>query len=360
MSRKMFSVYFSVLLVIFSSSWGVANEKKPEFRLTYSNYFPPTHKMAILGQEFCQEIEKQSEGRVKITYYPGGTMTKAEKVFDGVVMGVSDIGMSNLAYTRGRFPVMEALDLPLGNPSGWVSTHLANDFYQKFKPEEFEKVHVLYFHSCGPNIIYTTEKQVQKLEDLKGLVIRGTGRIADTVSALGATASPISMPEAYEALSKGVISGVMGPMEMLKGFRTADVTKFATNCWQVGNVYTFYVTMNKKKWENLPEDIKQVFNTVSTQWIEKHAVGWNEIDKIGKNYFEGLGGTVLALSKDEIGRWKAAVEPTVTQYVKEMKEQGFDAGIIQQHIEYIHTQLPYWIQKQNDAGERSPYMEEVK
>ena len=219
-------------------------------------------------------------------------------------MGLSDIGMSNLAYTRGRFPEMEALDLPFGNPSGWVSTHVANEFYNTFKPKEFDKVHVLYFTSSGPNIVYTRSKKVEKLEDLKGLAIRGTGRIADTVEALGATARPISMPEAYEALSKGVIEGVMGPMEMLKGFRTADVTKYAANCWQVGNVYTFYVVMNKHKFDRFPDDIKQIFNEVSSEWIEKHSLAWNEIDKIGKTYFEGKGGEVISLSDSEVARWK--------------------------------------------------------
>ena len=357
MNRRIFSVILGVLLVFSAYSLAMAKNKKPQFKLTYSNYFPPTHKMAILGQEFCKEIEKQSEGRVKIIYYPGGTITKAPKVFDGVTMGLSDIGMSNLAYTRGRFPVMEALDLPFGNPSGWVSTNLANDFYRKFKPKEFDKVHVLYFHSCGPNIIYTSKKQVKTLEDLKGLTIRGTGRIADTVEALGATARPISMPEAYEALSRGVIEGVMGPMEMLKGWRTADVTKFATNCWQVGNVYTFYVVMNKNKWNSFPNDIKQIFETVSNQWIEKHAVGWNNIDKVGKDYFEEKGGTVLALSKNELNRWKALVEPVIDQYIKDMEVQGFNAKTIQRNIEFIRSQMANWIEKQNAAGIISPYME---
>ena len=208
MNRRLVSLTLTLILVLFCSSLGFA---KAKYRLTYSNYFPPTHKNAILGQEFCDTIEKQTNGLVKITYYPGGTITKAPKVFDGVVMGLSDIGMTNLAYTRGRFPVMEALDLPFGTPSGWVATKLANDFYNTFTPKEFDKVHILYFHSCGPNIIYTRSKKVEKLEDLKGLAIRGTGRIADTVTALGATARPISMPEAYEALSKGRYRRGYGP-----------------------------------------------------------------------------------------------------------------------------------------------------
>src|SRR4030042_5870765 len=105
-------------------------------KLTYSNFFPPTHLNSILAQQWCDEIKAQTKGVVEITYYPGGTLTPAAKIYDGVVTGISDIGMSALSYTVGRFPACEAVDLPHGYPNGWVATQIANDFYKKFKPKE--------------------------------------------------------------------------------------------------------------------------------------------------------------------------------------------------------------------------------
>jgi len=43
--------------------------------------------------------------------------------------------MSVLAYTMGRFPATELVDLPHGYPSGWVATKVANDYYNEFEPE---------------------------------------------------------------------------------------------------------------------------------------------------------------------------------------------------------------------------------
>jgi TRAP-type C4-dicarboxylate transport system substrate-binding protein len=83
-------------------------------------------------------------GNGKVTVLPGGTLTKANQCYDGVVKGISDIGMSCFAYTRGRFPVMEALDLPLGYPDGMTATRVANTFYETFKPAELNDVKVLY------------------------------------------------------------------------------------------------------------------------------------------------------------------------------------------------------------------------
>ncbi|MFH1115026.1 MAG: TRAP transporter substrate-binding protein [Pseudomonadota bacterium] len=326
-----------------------------EIKLTYNNYFPPTHRMAQLGAEFSKEIEKRTNGKVKIAYYAGGTLMKAPQVFDGVAKGVADIGMSNLSYTRGRFPEMEICDLPFGCPSGWVSTQMVDKFYREAKPKGFEKVQPLYFHACGPNIIYTASVPVKALSDMKGLTIRGTGRIADTVEALGATSHPIAMPEAYEALSRNVISGVMGPMEMLKGWRTGEVAKFATNCWEVGNVYTFYVVMNKAKYDKLPPDVKKVFDEVSAEWVQRHAVAWNEIDEEGKEFFASKGGKVINLSKDEAAKWIEAVQPVIQGYEKDMVSKGMKADTVKERVALIRKTVKDLTQAQKEKGIKSPY-----
>ncbi|HOD72737.1 MAG TPA: C4-dicarboxylate ABC transporter substrate-binding protein, partial [Deltaproteobacteria bacterium] len=80
--------------------------------LSYSIFFPPAHAQCKAGEDWAREIEKRTSGRVKINTFPGGTLTSAGECYDGVVKGISDIGMSCFAYTRGRFPVMEAVDLP--------------------------------------------------------------------------------------------------------------------------------------------------------------------------------------------------------------------------------------------------------
>ena len=86
-------------------------------KLKYSNYLPPTHPLTVLQGDFCKEVEKRTSGRVVITYYPGGTLATAPKMIDGVENRVSDIGLSHIGYTRGRFPVTETLELPMGYSS---------------------------------------------------------------------------------------------------------------------------------------------------------------------------------------------------------------------------------------------------
>jgi TRAP-type C4-dicarboxylate transport system substrate-binding protein len=310
-----------------------------------------------MSEAWCKEIETRTNGEVKFTYYAGGQLLKAPQVFDGVVNGIADIGFSNLAYTRGIFPEMEMCDLPLGMPSGWVSTYVANAFFEKYKPKEFDKVKVLYFSACGPNLISTTTKPVKTLADLKGQTLRATGRIADTATALGATSRPMEIGETYEAVNRSVVSGVMLPLETMKTFRLGELLKYCTADWQVGNVYTFYAVMNKDKWKALPDNVKKVIDEVNAEWVEKMAQGWNNIDREGTEYFKSKGGSIIQLSDEEAGIWKKAVEPVIEAYYKEMSQKGLTVDALKARAEFIYQTRDAKMKEQQAKGILMPYAE---
>ena len=319
--------------------------EEPTIELTYSNFFPPTHLHSVLADKFCQEINQRSNGRVEITHYPGGTLTPAPQVYDGVVEGISDIGMSVLAYTMGRFPATELVDMPHGYPNGWVATNVANDFYKEFKPEEFDDVHVLYFHAHGPGVVFTTDKPVRKMEDLQGLVLRSTGVGAKIIEALGAEGYGASQGEAYELMSKGTIDGSLTPREVLKGWNQAEVVKYVTACYDIGYTANMFVVMNKDKWNSLPEDIQDIFTEVSEEWIEKHGKVWTYYDKVGIDYFLTFEGReLIELSPDEMTRWVEATSPLIDQYISEKTDLGlpaadYEAYLLQQ-TEYLAGMSP--------------------
>ncbi len=119
-------------------------------KLSYSIFFPPTHVQCIAATNWASEIQKRTGGRVQITIYPAGSLTKADQCYEGVIKGISDLGMSCFAYTRGRFPLLEGLDLPLGYPNGVTATRIANAMVEKYQPAELADVKVLYVHAHGP------------------------------------------------------------------------------------------------------------------------------------------------------------------------------------------------------------------
>lgn len=354
MKRKMFCLVCMVLFVFGIIATSYAQQGQP-IKLKYSIYFAVTHSNSVLAAEYCKEIQKRTNGRVDIAFYAGGTLTTATKIFQGVVSGISDIGMSNISYNRGRFPALETLDLPLGFPSGYVDTHVVNDFNDKFKPKELEKVHVLYLHACGPNVLYTVKKPVRTLEDAKGLKLGCRGRIADIASALGATPVGTDIADYYEGMTRGVIDGAFNPMNTLRDWKLGEIVKYATTPWKVGSMYTFYVVMNKDKWNSLPEDIKKIFNEVSAEWTERTALSWNQIEINGAKFLEEHGGQIISLSDQEVMKWQRALEPLIASATKDLVSQGYKKNDVDEYLTFVKERINYWKGKEKEKGIKTPY-----
>jgi TRAP-type C4-dicarboxylate transport system substrate-binding protein len=319
--------------------------------LKFCNYFPVPAQQSKICEEFIKDLEARSGGQLKIRFFPGGTLLSAPKIYDGVVEGIADIGFTNIGYTFGRFRMTEVLDLPLGFPNAWVANHVANDFYREFKPKEWDKIHMLSMHTSPVNVVLSATKPVNKMEDLKGMTLRGLGFIAEVVSALGGTPRPIPMPESYEAVQKRVIDGLMIPMETLRAFRLAEVTKYATECWPIGQVYTFYLIMNKDTWNKLPPNIQKIFNEYPFE--EKLANMWNGVDIDGKSLGMKVGLKFIELSGEEITKWKRAVEPVLDTYVKKMVASGYKEKETRELINYTRMRIEYWMKKQKESGVKS-------
>ena len=291
------------------------------YKLTYSIFFPPMHVQAKTGMEWAAEVEKRSGGRIQIAVHPGGTLTKADQCWQGVLGGISDLGMSCFAYTPGRFPLLEALDLPLGWPDGLTATRVATALAAKYNPAEIQGAKILYIHAHGPGIL-ATKKPVRALEDLKNMKIRGTGLSAGIATALGATAVGMPQPETYDALQKGVVEGTFCPIETLKGWKQGEVIEFVTDTKAIGYTTAMFVAMNQKSWDALPADLQQILTDVSAEFVDKHGNAWNQADAEGLEFVQGLNREIIALSADEEARWKAAVEPIVAKYLAQTAEKG--------------------------------------
>jgi len=299
-------------------------------KLAYATFFPSTNSQAQLGDAWAREIKKRTNAKVEITYLPGWPGLKGDEIYEGTLIGATDIGMSAFAYNQGRFPAMEAIDLPMGYSSASVATSVINDFCKKFRPQELDDVKILYLHAQGPGLLHS-RKPVYKLEDLKGMRIRCTGFAAKMVRALGA--EPVVKPQGYTyaLLQDRYVSATWSPMEVLKGWKQAEVIKYTMECYCVGYTSGFYVAMNLKKWKSLPPDVQKVFEEVSAEWIAKHATAWDDSDKEGRKFSLSLGNKIIPLSKEEGARWDKAVRPVVDEYIERAGDRGLPGK------EYVKT-----------------------
>jgi len=327
-------LFFTVASMIFcgaffvSTAIFVAPARAETYNFTYSTFFPPTHIQTKVPEAWAKEIETLSKGQIKIKIFTGGSLTPAPQIYDGVVKGISDFGLSVFAYSPGRFPVISAVDNPFGYPNAFVATRVINELNRKFKPKELSDVHICYLFAHGPGLLHTVSKPVHKLEDVKGLKIRSTGTSQLIVRAMGGTPVAMSQGETYDALKKNIVDGTLVPIEALEGFKQAEVLKYTTLDYSAAYSQGFFVAMNLNKWNSLPPALQKIITDVSKKYEDITAKAWGDSDESGRKFALKLGHEFIKLSDEESAKFKAAMKPVFDEYIKGANAKGVDGEAV--------------------------------
>ncbi len=295
------------------------------YTFSLAHFFPAVHPgETVLVQGWAEALEEASGGRIIIESYPGETLLKSAEIYEGVVSGIADIGLSAFFYTRGRFPVLEAFELPgiIYNSSD-AASRVAWEGIKELNPQEIQDTELMFVLTTGPGDLFTT-KPVNNLGDLQGMKIRAAGLSADTLALLGASPEAMPQPDAYEALSRGIVEGNLAPIEVLQGWRHAEVTDYVTLTPFLYNCI-FFVTMNQEKWDQLPVDLQEIFLSVNEQFFDEVAAGlWDVQNSSALEWaVEETGQEIITLSDEEIALWIEKIEPIQDDFIERMNQQGF-------------------------------------
>jgi TRAP-type transport system periplasmic protein len=325
MKKKRLLLLGFILVFLFSFSGvfnaGAAGEKT--VTLSFAHIFPASHFQADIFKQWAVEVEKASNGYLKIDMYPVNTLLKSEEMYDGVVSGTADICGSSMGYTRGRFPVMEAFELPgIYFGSAAATAVGAWEGYKKFQPKELMDTKLMWLYSAGPGSLYS-KKEVGSLAEIEGMRIRATGTTAKSIKALGAVPVAMPMADVYEALAKGVVEGQIGPPEVLKGWKQAEVTHYITKLPPVYNSI-MYVTMNLKKWNSFPKDVQQAIEKINEGQTAKAAKIWDSQQFSGGIDYgiKEHGMEIVKWSDADMQKAMALMQPVIDDYIARMNAKG--------------------------------------
>jgi TRAP-type transport system periplasmic protein len=314
--------FFLAIVLLAGVSYGADRA----FKLEFASYLPAQEGVSMMLQEWCKEVEKKTNGRVAITFHPGGTLVPITQTYDSVASGMTDIGFAQFANTPGRFPMMELLDYPLGLKTSAASIKLVREYVSKFKPKELSDVKVLFLVSTTPAVMHS-KKPINKLEDLKGRKIRTLGGpMVTALKLLGAVPVVIPTVDVYDSASKGVIEGTLSALPGLVTFKWGEVLPYTVNNYRTSNCAINFAVMNKDKWNELPPDIQQIVDKISDEYWEKGANVWDQMTADGIRTLTAAKHTFVSLSAAEEDRWVKEIAPLYDTYVKEKSAKGLPAA----------------------------------
>ncbi len=304
-----------------------------EVTLRLHQFLPPHSSIpANALKPWAEKVMAESNGRIKIESYPSMQLGgKPPELYDQVKDGVVDLIWTVIGYTPGRFPKTEAFELPFMVTTAEATSKAFHEYAEKHVMDEFRDVKPIVFHTHGVGLIHT-RSPVEKLEDMKGLKIRGGSRVInELLKQLKAVPIGMPVPAVPEALSRGVLDGTTIPWEVSETLKVPELVKNHTIFAGENGLYTltFIFAMNKASYEKLPADLKAIIDSNSGPEIAaSFGRAMDERDKVGKAFAKSLGNKIITLDSAEKARWRKAAEPVIENWVAEMTAKDIDGKLL--------------------------------
>jgi TRAP-type C4-dicarboxylate transport system substrate-binding protein len=290
---------------------------------------PMSNVWLTMHKPWMEKVEKDSGGRIKFEGYPamqlGGTPVQ---LYDQARDGVVDIVWTLPGNTAGRFPRIEAFELPFMMNNAEATSKAYWEYVQTQAPDEFKETHVIALHVHGPGMFHSATKQIRSVADLRGMKVRGpTRQITKMLGSVGATPVGMPLPAITDALSKGTIDACAIPWEVVPSIKVHELTKFHSEFDNTGAALyttTFVMAMNQAKYNSLAPDLKRVIDANSgmaaSAWLGKTQ---QSNDPAGRKTAVDRGNTIYqftAAQRDEFIKLSGNVDD---EWVADMDKRGF-------------------------------------
>ncbi|MCR9067345.1 MAG: TRAP transporter substrate-binding protein [Rhodobacteraceae bacterium] len=305
-------------------------QAQAEVTLRCQHFLPPMGSVPRFFMEpWAAAIEEQSGGRIDVELYPAMQLGGAPPaLYDQIRDGVIDCGWALPAYTPGRFPEAEAMELPfMTSLSAEESSRAAWDFTQQYLADtRFADIHLIAVHVHGPGVIHLAGDPIESTADFDGLQLRGPSRMANALlEDLGATPVGMPVPAFPEALSRGVVDGGVIPWEVVPALRVEELAGSHT---QIGGDRALYNTffiwgMNPDTYASLPDDLRAIIDANSG--IEASAAAGAAMDQGDDLAFDAItarGNTIVTLDDAVVAELREVGDAVTQRWIEEMEGLG--------------------------------------
>ncbi|MDX2224267.1 MAG: TRAP transporter substrate-binding protein [Rhodospirillaceae bacterium] len=286
-------------------------------RLRLATYLAPvSHSVARIIKPWMAAIEKDAPGRLSFDVYTGGSLGRSPYAqFDLLRAGVPDIAFAQPSYTTGQFPQLQILETPFLTRGATEASVVAWELCRRGLVQGFDDVKLLGIWSAEPGALLT-RVPVAGFADLKNLKIRSSGRLeGEFIESLGATAEAMFPADVYEAMRRHTIHGTVQGLVAVQTFQTYRVSTHLINA--PFGVVLFALMMNRRRWDGLPDDLKEIIERHSGQRLALLGGGAYDqrVAEIDANLRAEGRIVYIEPSAQDIDALRGAVKPLVDRWI---------------------------------------------
>ena len=294
---------------------------------------------------WLKEIEKATNGQVKIRYFNPNTICPVTEIVTSIESGAIDMGAIDHARTTGRFPLHDVFLLPLITGNSTAQGVAAWRMLQSspLLQKEMDSVKVLGYWGGGSMQVMTKAKPVTKLEDMKGLRMTCMSKpFADAVQALGANPITVPLPDIYMTLSRNSADSALFSLLASGSIKIQDIIKHVTMVSLCKDIR--FVGINKDLWNSFPPDIQKAIESTccSEEWVIRMSQTMDNGDIAGKELLSKAGAKFYTLDAAEHERWVKACAPLDKAWVDKVVELGInrsDAEALLQQVRKVGAEV---------------------
>lgn len=313
----------------------ITGQAQAQVTLTTSSWLPPTHLLSRAQADWCTEVAKVTQDRVKCNILPK-PVTPPPGTFDAVRDGLADLSYSVQGYTPGRFVATKLAEMPFLGDSAVATSVAYQRIHEKYlaKLDEHKGLKVITVFTHGPGVIFNNKKPVNTLADLDGIKFRvGGGVVNDVGKALGVNMTLKPAPQSYELLSSGVVDGVWFPDESIISFKLDKLIKYRTS--MPGGLYntSFAFVMNPATWAKIGKADQAAIDKLSGEAAARHfGKYWDKEDDSSLAAQKTLGVQITKADAKFVADFKAKTGGIEAAWVQEAEAKGLKgaAAILQE------------------------------
>jgi TRAP-type C4-dicarboxylate transport system substrate-binding protein len=272
-----------------SSSSTSSNSESSDSSVTLNavSFLPKDHPLTATLQNWIENVEKSTEGRVKINWRGGADVIPISEQFEALNSGVIDVNFTYVGQYQSQAP--ESLSLALSQVTPWEERETGFYDFMVERHKEIKTMYIGRWLTGSPRL--WLDKPIDRVSDLKDLKIRSAPNYNRFFNEVGISSAMIDPSEVYTALQTGVVEGfvyggLLGPRK--DGWTDStkyilDVPFWTQNCT---------ILMNLDKWEGISEKDQQAILSATVEY-EKYMVDYytkleveerKELEKIGVNF----------------------------------------------------------------------------
>lgn len=304
-------------------TFSAATASAADIELKLSHFLPSVHGMQTeILEPWIEALNEKTEEDVEVEIFSAGSsFGNITRQLDQVQSGVIDIAIGLAAVPRDRLPRTELVDMPLMTDDRSALNKAVWDIAPQYLEQEYKGLKLLGFmNDCA--VMHARDKELDSLEALKGMRVRVPSVLAaEMMSAVGAVPVTMPSPEVYENMEKGVIDGVITVWDFVSALKFDEVTQ--SHLDNIAVCGTMWFAMNKRKYDSLPEDVRQAIDDLSGQAfidsLDPHYEAW---EAAGKAAARDAGHKIYTLSDAERAKWAALVEPIIEKRLQDVEAKG--------------------------------------